>query len=44
MKDVEIIKANAITEHVYMLVRIQPKITNSSLMSYLKERSGTLIN
>ena len=44
MKDVEIIEANAMPDHIYMLVRIPPKISISSFMGYLKGRSTTLIH
>ncbi|MGL9743951.1 transposase [Enterococcus sp. DIV1286c] len=35
MKDVEIIGAHAIPDHIHMLVRILPKISISSFMGYL---------
>ncbi len=36
MKDVEIIEAHAMPDHIHMLVRIPPKISISSFMGYLK--------
>lgn len=42
MKDVEIIEAHAMPDHIHMLVRIPPKISISSFMGYLKGRSATL--
>ena len=44
MKDVEIIEAHAMPDHIHMLVRIPPKISISSFMGYLKGRSATLIH
>ena len=44
MKDVEIIEAYAMTDHIQLLVRIPPKIRISSFMGYLKGRSATLIH
>jgi len=35
MKDVEIIGAHAMPDHIHMLVRILPKISISSFMGYL---------
>ncbi len=43
-KDVEIIEAHAMPDHIHMLVRIPPKISISSFMGYLKGRSATLIH
>lgn len=42
MKDVEIIEAHAMPDHIQLLVRIPPKISISSFMGYLKGRSATL--
>jgi putative transposase len=44
MKDVEIIEAHAMPDHIHMLVRIPLKISISSFMGYLKGRSATLIH
>ncbi|MGM0209093.1 transposase [Enterococcus sp. DIV0421] len=44
MKDVEIIEAYAMPDHIQLLVRIPPKIRISSFMGYLKGRSATLIH
>ncbi|EMF0364898.1 IS200/IS605 family transposase, partial [Enterococcus faecium] len=38
MKDVEIIEAHVMPDHIHMLVRIPPKISVSSFMGYLKGR------
>lgn len=43
MKDVEIIDAHAMPDHIHMLVRISLKISISSFIDYLKGRSITLI-
>ena len=42
MKDVEIIEAHAMPEHIHTLVRIPTKIRISKFMDYLKGRSATL--
>lgn len=42
-KEVEIIEANACSDHVHMLVRIPPKIAVSSFMGYLKGKSTLMI-
>lgn len=42
MKDVEIIEAHAMPDHIHMLVRVPPKISISSFMGYLKGRSAVL--
>ncbi len=44
MKDVEIIEAHAMPDHIHMLVRVPPKISISSFMRYLKGRSAVLIH
>ncbi|WP_411813495.1 IS200/IS605 family transposase [Enterococcus casseliflavus] len=44
MKDVEIIEAHAMPDHIHMLVRTPPKIIISSFMGYLKGRSAALIH
>ena len=44
MKDVEIIEAHAMLDHIHMLVRVPPKICISSFMGYLKGRSAVLIH
>lgn len=43
-KDVEIIEAHAMPDHIHMLVRIPPKLSVSSFMGYLKGRSAVLIH
>lgn len=42
-KEVEIIEANACSDHIHMLVRIPPKISVSSFMGYLKGKSTLMI-
>lgn len=44
MKDVEIIEAHAMLDHIQLLVRIPPKISISSFMGYLKGPRATLIH
>lgn len=44
IKDVEIIEAHAMPDHIHMLVRIPPKLSVSSFMGYLKGRSAVLIH
>ena len=44
MKEVEIIEAHAMPDHIHMLVRIPPKMSVSSFMGDLKGRSATLIH
>ena len=44
MKDVEIIEAHAMPDHIHMSIRIPPKISISSFMCYLEGRSATLIH
>ena len=43
-KDVEIIEAHAMPDHIHMLVRIPPKMSVSSFMGYLKGRSAVIIH
>ena len=42
-KDVEIIEAYAMSDHIHMLVRIPPKIAVSNFMGYLKGKSSLMI-
>ena len=42
-KGVEIIEANACSDHIHMLVSIPPKISVSSFMGYLKGKSSLMI-
>ena len=42
MKDMEIIEAHAMPDHIHMLVRVPPKMSISSFMGYLKGRSAML--
>lgn len=42
-KEVEIIEANACSDHIHMLVRIPPKTAVSSFMGYLKGKSTLMI-
>lgn len=42
MKEVEIIEAHALPDHIYMLVRVPPKVSVSQFMG--KGRSTTLIH
>ena len=42
-KDVEIIEAHAMSDHIHMLVRIPPKIAVSNFMGYLKGKSSLMI-
>jgi len=44
MKDVGIIEAHAMPDHIQLLVIIPSKISISSFMGYLKGRSATLIH
>ena len=44
MKEVEIIEAYVMPDHIHMLVRIPPKMSVSSFMGYFKGRSATLIH
>ncbi len=36
MKEVEIIEAHAMPDHIHMLVKVPPKISISQFMGYLK--------
>lgn len=40
----EIIEAHAMLDHIHMLIKIPPKISVSSFMGYLKERSAVIIH
>ena len=42
-KDVEIIEAHAMPDHIHMLIRIPPKIAVSNFMGYLKGKSSLMI-
>jgi len=42
-KGVEIIEANACTDHIHMLVSIPPKLSVSQFMGYLKGKSSLMI-
>lgn len=42
IKEVEIIEANACPDHIHMLVSIQPKISVSSFVGYLKGKSSLM--
>ena len=42
-KGVEIVEANACSDHIHMLVKVPPKISISSLMGYLKGKSALMI-
>ena len=42
-KDVEIIEAHAMVDHIHMLVKIPPKISVSGFMGYLKGKSSLMI-
>lgn len=44
LKEVEIIEAHAMPDHIHMLVKIPPKISVSSFMGYLKGRSAVIIH
>ena len=44
MKEVEIIEAHAMPDHIHMLVRIPPKLSVSSFMGFLKGRSAVNIH
>ena len=41
-KDVEIIEAHAMPDHIHMLVKIPPKISVSNFMGYLKGKSSLM--
>ena len=42
-KEVEIIEAHAMKDHIHMLMAIPPKLAVSSFMSYLKGKSSLMI-
>ena len=42
-KDVEIMEAHAMPDHIHMLLRIPPKIAVSNFMGYLKGKSSLMI-
>ena len=42
-KGVEIVEANACSDHIHMLVKIPPKLSVSSFMGYLKGKSSLMI-
>ena len=42
-KGIEIIEANACTDHIHMLVSIPPKYSVSQIMEYLKGKSSLMI-
>ena len=42
-KDVEIVEANACSDHIHMLLRIPPKMSVSIFMGYLKGKSSLMI-
>ena len=42
-KDVEIIEAHAMSDHIHMMIRIPPKISVSSFMGYRKGKSSLMI-
>lgn len=42
-KGVEIVEANACSDHIHMLIKDPPKISISSLMGYLKGKSALMI-
>ncbi len=44
MKEVEIIEAHAMPDHIHMLVRIPPKLSVSGFMGFLKGRSAVNIH
>lgn len=44
MKEVEIIEAHAMPDHIHMLVRTPPKLSVSGFMGYLKGRSAVIIH
>ena len=39
LKDVEILEAHAVPDHIHMLVKMPPKMSVSTYMGYLKGRS-----
>lgn len=44
LKEVEIIEAHAMPDHIHMLVKIPPKMSVSRFMGYLKGRSAVIIH
>ena len=42
-KDVEIVEAHAMPDHIHMLLKIPPKISVSGFMGYLKGKSALMI-
>ena len=42
-KNVEIVEANACSDHIHMLLKIPPKLSVSSFMGYLKGKSSLMI-
>lgn len=44
LKDVEIIEAHAMPDHIHMLVKIPPKMSVASFVGYLKGRSAIIIH
>ena len=42
-KGVEIVEANACSDHIHMLLKIPPKVSISSFMGYLKGKSALMI-
>ena len=42
-KGIEIIEANACSDHIHMLVRIPPKYSVASIMGYLKGKSSLMM-
>ena len=42
-KDVEIVEAHAMSDHIHMLVKIPPKLAVPSFMGYLKGKSSLMI-
>lgn len=44
LKDVEIIEAHTMPDHIHMLVKIPSKISVASFMGYLKGRSAVIID
>jgi len=44
LKDVEIIEAHVMPDHIHMLIKIPPKMSVSIFMGYLKGRSAVIIH
>ena len=42
-QDVEIVEANACSDHIHMLIKIPPKLSVSKFMGYLKGKSSLMI-